>query len=140
MKKIFCKLLCLVTLIIPILSVNAIEKVSCGNVTGIPSKIPELTNFAMTVIQILVPIILVIMGSVDLVKGISSQKEDEIKKGQQILIKRIIVAMMIFFVIVVVKFLVSIVASGKSVNNNPSDIDNIVNCIDCFLNGKDKCR
>lgn len=103
-------------------------KFSCGNITGIPKKIPELTSYFVTVVQVLVPIVLVIMGSIDLFKGIIAQKEDEIKKGQQTFIKRLIVAALIFFVVVVVKFIVSLVADSTS-------SDNISNCIDCFLDG-----
>lgn len=107
-------------------------KVSCGNVTGIPKKIPELTNFGITVIQIVVPIVLVIMGSIDLLKGISSQKEDEIKKGQKILVKRLIYAAIIFFVVVITKMLVSLLAEAST--------GSIVECIDCFLSGVENCR
>lgn len=118
-------------LFIPIMSVSAIDKVSCGNVTHIPAKIPELVSFAITLVQIAVPVILVIMGSLDLFKGITANKEDEIKKGQQIFIKRLIVAALIFFVIAITKLLISVVDSSSS--------DNITECIDCFFNSK-KCR
>lgn len=104
------------------------EKVSCGNITGIPKKIPELTSYFVTIIQVAVPVILIVMGSIDLFKGITSQKEDEIKKGQQTFVKRLIVAALVFFVVVVVKFIVSLVADSTS-------SDNISNCIDCFLDG-----
>ena len=110
---------------------GGISKVSCGNLTGIPEKIPELTSFAFTLVQIAVPIILILLGSIDLMKGLTAQKEDEIKKGQKVLVKRIITGVIIFFVVVVVKFLVSIVADSTN------SID-IVDCIDCFLS--DNCR
>lgn len=108
-------------------------KLSCGNVTNIPEKIPELTSFAITVIQIAIPIVLVVMGSLDLFKGLSAQKEDEIKKGQQMFIKRLVYAAIIFFVIVVAKLLISVVADSTTSNN-------IAECIDCFLSGTENCR
>ena len=101
------------------------SNVSCGNITGIPSKVPELTSLAFTMVQIAVPVILVIMGSIDLFKGIIAQKEDEIKKGRQIFIKRLIVAAIIFFSVIVTKFLVSVVAKNEK--------NHIVDCIDCFI-------
>ena len=101
------------------------SKVSCGNVTGIPSKIPYLTSLALIIIQVAVPVILVIMGAMDLFKGVTAQKEDEIKKGQQLFIKRLIVGALIFFVVVIAKLLVSVVADSSSFN--------IVDCIDCFI-------
>lgn len=130
MKK---KILLFVLMFLPIMSVSATSKVSCGNITNIPEKIPELTHFAVVLIQIAVPIVLVIMGSLDLFKGITAQKEEEIKKGQAMFIKRLVYAAIIFFVIIIVKFLISIVA-------NATDSDNISDCIDCFLNDNKSCR
>ena len=126
MRKKVMKLVLFALMCLPIFSVEAITKVSCGNVTGIPERIPALTSDIVTILQIAVPIILVIMGSIDLLKGVVAQKEDEIKKGQKILIKRLIVAALIFFIVVIVKFVVSIVADNTNTNN-------IVECIDCFI-------
>ena len=109
------------------------SKVSCGNVDEIPEKIPELTSFAITIIQIAIPIVLILMGSIDLFKGITANKEDEIKKGQQMFIKRLIYAAVIFFIVVIVKFLISIIADSTTSGN-------IVECIDCFLSGTENCR
>ena len=133
MKKKIFGVIIFAIMFLPIISVSAVTKVSCGNVTGIPEKIPELTSFAITVIQIAIPIVLVVMGSLDLFKGLSAQKEDEIKKGQQMFIKRLIYAAIIFFVIVVAKLLISVVADSTTSNN-------IAECIDCFLSGTENCR
>ena len=127
-KNIVLFMMLLMLLLMPVANVFAVTKVSCGNVTDIPEKIPELTSFAVTLIQVLVPIILVIMGSLDLFKGITSQKEEEIKKGQKVFIKRLITASIIFFAIVVVKFFISVVSESNSVD--------IISCIDCFLSKK----
>ena len=126
-KKIFY-VITLIILFTPIISVIAAPKVSCGNVTDIPRKIPELTSMVITMIQIAVPVILVVMGSMDLFKGVTAQKEDEIKKGQQLFIKRLIVAGIIFFVVVIAKLVISIVAESSS--------SNIIDCIDCFTDSK----
>ena len=133
MKKKVLGIILFAIMFLPILSVSAVTKVSCGNITGIPEKIPELTSFAITVIQIAIPIVLVVMGSLDLFKGLSAQKEDEIKKGQQMFIKRLIYAAIIFFVVVIAKLLISVVADSTTSNN-------IAECIDCFLSGTENCR
>jgi len=102
--------------------------VSCGDglLTSIPNAIPKVVSIAYTIIQIAVPVILVVMGSLDLFKGLSAQKEDEIKKGQQMFVKRLIAAALIFFVFVIVKVVVSFVADGDSVA--------IMECAECFIN------
>lgn len=117
---------------VPFLSVSAITKVSCGQVTGIPEKIPELTSMIIDIIQIGVPIILVLMGSLDLFKGVTSQKDEDIKKGQKLFIKRLIISALIFFIVVIVKFFISIVADASSAD--------AIECIDCFMNGKKSCK
>lgn len=129
MKKKYMYFIILLIMFMPMFNVIASPKVSCGNVTNIPAKIPELTSFAITMIQVAVPVILVIMGSIDLFKGITAQKEDEIKKGQQMFIKRLIVGALIFFVIVFAKLIISVIADSNSAN--------IIECIDCFLS--DSC-
>ena len=127
MKKKVLIIFFLLLIALPVTYVNAITVVDCGNITDIPKKIPELTSMVITIIEIAVPVVLVIMGTLDLFKGITAQKEDEMKKGQQIFIKRLILAAIIFFVIAIVKFVTSLVADSSK--------DNINSCIDCFLRG-----
>lgn len=103
-------------------------KVSCGNVNDIPEKLPELTSYIITVIQVAIPVILVILGSIDLFKGITAGKDDEIKKGQQMFIKRLVVAAIIFFIVIIVKFIISLIADADNT-------ENMVDCIDCFIAG-----
>ena len=126
MKKVYKFLLFIITCL-PILTVSAAPKVSCGNVENIPKKITELTSLGITVVQIAVPVILVIMGSIDLFKGITAGKDDEIKKGQQMFIKRLVVAALIFFIVIIVKLLISLVAESST--------SSIVDCIECFISG-----
>ena len=103
--------------------------VSCGEgstmIEKIPSLIPKVVSIAYTMIQIAVPVVLVIMGSLDLFKGISAQKEDEIKKGQQMFVKRLVAAALVFFVFVIVKVVISFVADSSS--------NSIMDCAQCFI-------
>ena len=105
------------------------DPVSCGNglVTGIPPMAPKIINIVYIVIEIAVPILLVIFGSLDFIKPIIAQKEDEIKKNQQIFIKRLIAGALVFFVMVIVRFLISAVAENSKV----------IDCAECFI--KNKC-
>lgn len=100
---------------------------SCGGGTikNIPTIFPTVVSIIYNIVQVLVPILLIIFGSIDLVKGIASQKDDEIKKGQKMFIKRLIVAALVFFVFVFVKFFISLVADGNSAD--------IMKCAECFI-------
>lgn len=90
---------------------NVLE-VTCDS---IPPEITGLLRSVVTLIQIGVPIILVIMGMIDLGKAVTSQKEDEIKKAQSILIKRLIYGVIVFLVVAIVKFVLGLV--GDSAND-----------------------
>ena len=63
-----------------------------------PNQLVNLVHDVILIIQILVPIGLIIWGMLDLGKAVIAQKDDEIKKGQQTLIKRITAAAIVFFV------------------------------------------
>ena len=104
--------------------------VSCGEnlVDKIPTIIPKIVSIGYTLIQVAVPVVLVILGSLDLFKGITAQKEEEIKKGRQIFVKRLISAALVFFVFVIVKVVVSIVADGTG--------NRIMECAECFIENK----
>ena len=128
-RKIFYVLLFICLLFFNIEFINAVTKVACGNITGIPKKIPEITSLVIQIVEIAVPVILVITGSMDLFKAVTAGKEDEMQKSKKILIKRLIVASIVFFLIVITRFIVSVAASKN-------DSDNIVSCMDCFLSKK----
>lgn len=105
--------------------------VSCGSnlMSNIPSLIPRVISIIYTIIQVVVPIVLVIFGMLDLFKGITAGKEDDIKKGQTILIKRLITAAIVFFVFVFIKLLISFVADSNG--------NRIIECAECFI--KNSC-
>ncbi len=99
----------------------------------IDSKLASTVHIVILLLQIAIPVLLVVFGSIDFVKAVTSQKEDEIKKGQQTFIKRLIAAVIVFFIVAIVKLLISFAASDDSAT--------ILNCADCFLAGpdSDKC-
>lgn len=82
----------------------------CGDVT-VPDAIQTLISTIYTLIKVGVPLLLIIMGMLDLGKAVISQKEDEIKKQQGIFVKRLIAAALVFFVFAIVQLLIGIVAA-----------------------------
>lgn len=82
------------------------------------------------VIQYLVPVILVLWGSMDLFKAITQGKEDEIKKKQSTLIKRAIAAVLVFIlpwaVITIMGFLGNSISKiAKCYQDAPAGIPNV---------------
>lgn len=100
------------------------------NASGICSMIDsDLVHFIHSIvvlIKIAVPVVLVIFGMLDFMKGVIASKEDEIKKGQQIFIKRLIAGAIVFFVITIVQLVMSFVSN---------DDNSIWACANQILNG-----
>ncbi len=99
----------------------------CGGIS-VPNSLINIVSTIVTLIKIGVPIILIVLGMLDMGKAVASQKEDEIKKGQKILISRCIAAGITFFVVAIVQLLFSIVNGG-------TEGDSTWSCIDKFVNG-----
>lgn len=97
----------------------------------IPGQIINIVSTLITVIKFGVPILLIIFGMLDLGKAVVASKEDEIKKGQQMFIKRVIAAILVFFVIVVVQLVVNLATSDSDTDSDSLWRD----CIAPFVNG-----
>lgn len=126
------KLFILLILLIGLLYSNNVYAFQCdafGDNVNIDDQLAHITHYIILILQIVTPIILVIFGSIDLAKGITSQKEDEIKKGQQVFIKRLISGALVFLVIAIVKLLIGLAASGSG--------NNIFDCVNTFVKGPD---
>ena len=87
-----------------------------------------LSNVIRTIyngIRIAVPVILIIVGMVEMGKAIASQKEDEIKKAQSALIKKAVAAVLVFLMFSIVKIVISAVGGSETEKT----------CLDQILNG-----
>ena len=99
----------------------------CAGV-AVPNSIINIVHTIVNLIKIAVPIILIILGMLDMGKAVASQKEDEIKKGQKTLMSRCIAAGIVFFVVAIVQLLFGIIGADD-------DNKTMWNCIDKFVNG-----
>lgn len=100
---------------------------TCGGTNLIFSgTFPYMVSTVVLLIKIVVPILLIIFGMLDLGKAVVASKEDEIKKGQGLFIKRAISAVIVFFVIQLVQIIVRFVSGNDA---------SVANCFNCFING-----
>lgn len=76
----------------------------CGS-DGMYTIVSFIHKGVFPIIQIGIPIILIVMGSIDLGKAVISSDEKEIKASQGRLIKRCISAVAVFFVATIVEIL-----------------------------------
>ncbi len=111
--------------------IQILDNVTCaGGTISVDSSLPSAISMIINILKIAIPILVILFGLIDLGKAVMSAKEDDIKKNQGLLIKRVIVAVFVFFVVAIVQFVVGIVSGG--------DKENILDCIDLFINGPTK--
>jgi large-conductance mechanosensitive channel len=67
----------------------------------------------LLVAQIVIPILLIIWGTIDLGKAVVASKEEDIKKAQGTLIKRIITAILVFLLSTIVSFALGLVGGTE---------------------------
>lgn len=106
---------------------NTYKKVQCGD-TQIPKLAATLVRTVYIILQIAVPVIIIILGSLDLLKATIAQKEDEMKKGQQIFVRRLILGAIVFIVFALVQLVIGVVAPQN-------DNEGMWSCVDCLING-----
>ena len=101
--------------------------VSCGSAFDIPYQVPGLVSFGVNLLKIATPIVLIITAIISLVKALAASKEDDIKKVQTAIIKKVIMAALVFFIISIVQFVMLKVADG-------GEKDDLSTCMSCMLN------
>lgn len=108
-------------------NVRLYKTVTCGN-TELPENLAKLISIAITAIQIVTPLILIVTGMLDFLKATTSSNEDGIKKAQQTFVRRLIAGAAVFFIILAVKIVVGLV--------NTEDSKSAISCLKKLLNYK----
>lgn len=133
MKKKIVYLLILLTIFISenAYAAETLEYVKCGYgtdaSTGIPAFIPYATSLIVTLLQILIPIILIVTGMIEMTKATSSGNPDNVAKGKTKLIKKFIAALFAFLMISFTTNIIKLVA-------NKTERGTFVACMSCYLN------
>ena len=91
----------------------------CESLAG--KRLFSLAGSFFNIIKILIPIIIIIMGSIAFIKAILSGNDEEMKKSEKNFFKKLIIGCAVFFIFPLVSFLMVLV--NNSLNNL---------CITCF--------
>ena len=103
---------------LPIIGAPAISATtnSCMyNGTDIMS-ILSIAKAAVRILQIIVPIALIVWGTIDLAQAVISGDEKKMKEKRKPFIQRVISAVIVFLVPWIVEFVLSFVSNGEWVN------------------------
>lgn len=101
---------------------------ACG---WIPNTTINFIANIVGIIKIFVPLLIIIMGSIDFAKAIMSQKEDDIKKSQSSFIQKLIAGAAVFFVMIFISWVFRIIDNADSSLNT----GNAIRCVNLMLNG-----
>lgn len=101
--------------------------VLCGDSYDIPSAVPGVVSYIVNFLKIATPIILIVFSVIQLLKALYATNEDEIKKAQKSVIKKITAGVMVFLVITIVQFVILKVADS-------AEIGSVSECMSCLLN------
>lgn len=119
--------------------INVLVKCSTG--IEIPNVIPDLVHYIVLFIKIGIPIVLIVMGMLDLGKAVIGKDEKEMKEAQNKLIHRVVYAVLIFLITSIVTWVVSILSTSTTGSTaadgglSATDKSSITSCINCFING-----
>ncbi len=85
----------------------------------------QFVGTIVTIFKIVIPVLIIILGSVDLGKAVVAGKEEDIKKHTNILIKRIVMGIIIFFIPTLVRAVFKLFTGGAEAMKDATV------CIDC---------
>lgn len=103
------------------------DYIKCGD-HAIPAPIPGITSTVVLLLQIVLPIVLIVIGSLDFAKAVTAGDQDKISKAQKQFAKRLVSAGIFFFVFVIIRFAASIAADA-------GEGEGLLQCVDCIISG-----
>ena len=93
---------------------------------GFDFVIRIIKNGLFPVLQIGIPIILIVLGTLDLGKAVISSDDKAVKEAQSKLIKRCIYAILVFFIVTLINLLFTMV--GNIVGDSAPGLESWSNC------------
>lgn len=93
-----------------------------------PADLKPVFTFIINIlnlIKIVIPILLIVFGSIDLGKAVVAGEDKEVAKAQNMLVKRVITAAAIFFIVPLISLVMSLVTPTGSKWNNCLDPNNL---------------
>lgn len=89
---------------------------NCSDLIG--GQTLMILQTGMNYIKIIVPILVIALGTFDIVKAVLSSTEDEMKKAQKMFVRRIIIAVLIFLTPYLINILIDITNSVAGISNS----------------------
>lgn len=97
---------------------------SCG---GLLPLVRIIRQGVLPIVQIGIPILLIVLGTIDLGKAVIASEDKEVKAAQSRLIKRCLYAIAIFFVVTLVTIVMNLISTA-----NDNNIENSTSWQGCW--------
>lgn len=79
---------------------------------GDTKEIWQLIGKVVMILQIAIPVIIILLGTIDLGKAVMAGEDKQIKEAQKMFIKRLIYGVAIFFVVMIVKAVFGLISNA----------------------------
>ncbi len=112
-----------------------LDKLGSESICTTLGPILDILRSILLVIQIGIPILLILMGTIDLGKAVLSSDDKAIKESTSRLIKRVIAAVAVFFVATIVRLLMDVLSKS---NISDADATAWMQCWDKGKKGDDE--
>ena len=93
------------------------------NLCNTLKPIMTLVGYVIYGIKVVVPVILIVIGMIDLTKAIMSKDDSEIKKAQVSLVKKLVIGVCVYLVITIVGLIMTLI-----------NADSYKACVTCAFN------
>lgn len=104
------------------------EYIKCGGMS-FPKPIAPIIHTTYILLQIVIPLGIIIVGSLDFVKATIASDVDKMKKSQKKFVSRLIAGSITFFVFVIVKFAIDVFSDEPDNDEIKPDFGNCLNCL-----------
>ena len=99
------------------------------------SSVWQIVGYALFVLKVLIPVVIIIFGIIDLVKALTANKDDAINSAAKSILMRVIVGIVIFFVPTIIRTVLRLVNEASPYLSKASA------CEECLLGPMgDKCK
>lgn len=93
--------------------VNVLETTAPGELCAELGPVLRLVGIAIFIIKVIVPILLIVVGMIDMAKAVTEKDENKIKDAQHKLIKKAIAAVLVFLIVTIVGVLMNLIGAAE---------------------------
>ena len=90
--------------------------IACGELT-VPEYLVYVISLVYFSIRIIIPILLIIFCMIDMGKAIVAKKEEDVKKAQSLLLKKLLIGLVIFILPYFIEWMIRILSQDSTISD-----------------------